>query len=111
MLVDQGNGGLRPRLRGPAIPAQLIEKGTEGELLSQGKGVRQHLGQGQRFPAVRERLVRIAEDLQGNAGKMQAHDPHVFSILEDQRLLLMVIVGPEALFDLCAGRRRFPQMK
>jgi len=108
MFVDQGNGGLRPRLRGPAFPAQLIEKGTEGELVSQDKGVRQRLRQGQRFLAVRERLVRIAEHLQGKAGKMQAQDPHVLPILEDQRLLLVAIVGPGALFQVSAGRRGLP---
>jgi hypothetical protein len=42
---------------------------------------------------------------------MQAQDPHVFPILEDQRLLLVAIVGPEALFQVSAGRRGLPQMK
>jgi hypothetical protein len=111
MLAYQGNGGLRPCLRGPAVPAELIEKGTEGELLSQGKWVRQRLGQGQRFLAPRERLIRIAEHLQGNAGIMQAHDPLVLPILEAQCLLLVAIVGTEALFDLRMGRRGLPQMK
>ena len=83
MLGYQVDDGLRSRLCGPAFPAQLIEKGADGEPVSQGKGVRQRLGQGQRFPAARERLIRVAEDLQGNAGIMQAHDPHVLPILED----------------------------
>jgi hypothetical protein len=111
MLGYQVDGGLCPRLRGPPVPAQLIEKGTEGERLSQDKGVRQRFGQGQRFPAARERLIWIAEDLQGKAGKMQAQDPHVFPILEGQHLLLVAIVGPEALFQVSAGRRGLPQMK
>lgn len=111
MLGYQADGGLRPRLRAPGFPAELIEKGAEGELLSQSKGVGQHFGQGRRFLAARERLVRIAEHLQGNAGIMQAHDPHVLPILEDQCLLLVAIVGTEALFYLRAGRRGLPQMK
>jgi hypothetical protein len=73
--------------------------------------VGQRFGRGQRFLAPPKRLIRIAEHLQGKAGIVQADARHVFPILEDQRLLLVAIVGMETLFYLRTGRRGFPQMK
>jgi hypothetical protein len=93
------------------LPGGTDEIGSGGEHVSQGKGVGQRFGQGQRFLAPRKRLIRIAEHLQGNAGIMQAHDPHVVPILEDQCLLLVAIVGTEALFYLRTGRHGLPQTK
>ena len=87
-----------------------MEPGSKGQGSRQAEGVRQFLGQGERFVASLQGLVRIAKRPQNQGCNGQAGHPRVKAIAEGMGTVLLRIIEGNALLQVCLGRGQLSQL-